>query len=223
MMCPSCNKEIAPESFFCIWCSDFVPAPTLGTKANLFARWIALAIDPLIAFVLYFIGVGIFGSMSQDLGVAAVIILPFVYFVWFLSLFKNGQTPGKKLLGLRVVNYQTGAMPGFARMFLREIVGRFLSGLFLGLGYFWAIFDKNSQTWHDKLAGTAVIKLTQRRASDESRLPSILMPGEHSHGSSNGQARRGFVESKPLRCQECGAVQERSEIACCKECGASID
>lgn len=160
MECPSCKKEINAESFFCTWCSTFVPFPSKGQKANLFARWLALAIDPLIALVLYFIGIGIFGAISKSLGVLAAVVLPFVYMVWFFKLFKRGQTPGKKLLGLQVVNYQTGDIPGFGKMFLREIVGRFVSGLFLGIGYFWAIFDKNSQAWHDKIAGTVVLKIT---------------------------------------------------------------
>jgi uncharacterized RDD family membrane protein YckC len=43
-------------------------------------------------------------------------------------------------------------------MFVRETFGRFASGAFFGLGYFWAIFDKNAQGWHDKLAGTVVIR-----------------------------------------------------------------
>jgi uncharacterized RDD family membrane protein YckC len=64
------------------------------------------------------------------------------------------------LLGLQVVDQQTGAIPGFGKMFLREVVGRFLSGLFLGLGYLWALFDKNGQGFHDKLAGTVVVKKT---------------------------------------------------------------
>jgi uncharacterized RDD family membrane protein YckC len=28
----------------------------------------------------------------------------------------------------------------------------------LGLGYFWAIWDKDNQAWHDKIAGTVVVK-----------------------------------------------------------------
>ena len=58
-----------------------------------------------------------------------------------------------------MVDYQTGTIPGFGKMFVREIVGRFISGDFNGLGYFWAIFDKNSQAWHDKIAGTVVLQL----------------------------------------------------------------
>jgi len=158
MNCPSCDKEVLPDTFFCNWCSDFIPAPGEGRKANLFARWLAWVLDFVVAVVAYFIGVSVFGTISQDLGVTAAILLPLVYFIWFLFLLTRGLTPGKKLLGLQVVNAQTGQVPGFAKMFVREIVGRFVSALFFGLGYFWAIFDKNAQAWHDKMAGTVVLK-----------------------------------------------------------------
>ena len=161
MNCPSCHKEVTPDSFFCTWCSVFIPSEKKGKKANLFARWVALAIDPLIAVVLYLIAIGIFGAMSEELGFAMAIFFPLAYVIWYLTLFRQGMTPGKKLLGLKVINQQTGEIPGFGKMFLREIVGRFLSGLFLGVGYFWAIFDKNAQAWHDKLAGTVVVKVSR--------------------------------------------------------------
>ena len=161
MNCPSCKKEVIADSFFCQWCNVFIPSPEKGKKGNLFARWIALVIDPLIAIVLFFIAMGIGSAISKSLGITFAILFPVVYFIWFLTLFRKGLTPGKKLLGLQVVNHQTGEIPGFGKMFLREVVGRFLSGLFLGLGYLWALFDKNAQAWHDKLAGTVVIKTSK--------------------------------------------------------------
>jgi len=169
MNCPSCNKEVTPDSFFCQWCSVFMPSPDIGKRANLFARWVALILDPLIAIVLYFVAMGIlmilFGMISEDLGATAAmvvaILFPLGYSVWFLMLLRQGLTPGKRLLGLRVVNQQTGEIPGFGKMFLREIVGRFLSGLFFSLGYLWALFDKNAQAWHDKLAGTVVVRIAR--------------------------------------------------------------
>lgn len=158
---PSCQKEITPDSFFCPWCSAFVPMPGKGDKANLFARWVALVIDPLIAVMLYGLAIAIFGSISEDLAGVVAILLPLAYVIWFLTLLRKGQTPGKRLLGLQVVHQQTGAIPGFGKMFVREIIGRFISGLFFGLGYLWAIFDKNAQAWHDKIAGTVVLKVTR--------------------------------------------------------------
>lgn len=170
MDCPSCDKETAPDSFFCHWCSAFIPAPEKGVKAGLFRRYFALALDPFIAFGLYFIGIALFGGVAGGGGaIAAALMLPFVYLIWWLSLFRKGQTPGKKLLNVQAVHSQTGTIPGFGKMFIREVVGKFISGLFLGLGYFWALFDKNNQAWHDKLAGTVVIKATGKKAPSHSQ------------------------------------------------------
>lgn len=158
MNCPSCDNEVVPDAFFCQWCDRFIPEPRRGKKANLFRRFMALLIDPLIAVVLYVAAVGIFGGLSEDLGIFIAILFPAGYVVWFMLLLRKGLTPGKKLLGLQVVNHQTGRLPGYGKMFLREIVGRFLSGLVFGLGYLWALFDKNAQAWHDRLAGTVVLR-----------------------------------------------------------------
>lgn len=158
MDCPKCAKQVVPDSYFCQWCGHFIPAPDRGVKAGLFRRWLALAIDPLIMGILYFVAVAGVGSVSPDLGVLAAFVFPLAYFIWFLLLLRRGLTPGKFILHLQVVNQQTGTIPGFGRMFLREIPGRILSALFLGIGYYWALFDKNAQSWHDKLAGTVVIR-----------------------------------------------------------------
>lgn len=158
MDCPSCDNEVVPDAFFCQWCDRFIPAPEKGKKGNLFRRFMALSIDPLIAVLLYVVALGVFGAISEDLGVVMAFVFPVLYFVWFLVLLRQGLTPGKKLLGLQVVDHQTGELPGYGKMFLREIVGRLLSGLVLGLGYLWALFDKNAQAWHDRLAGTVVLR-----------------------------------------------------------------
>jgi len=36
--------------------------------------------------------------------------------------------------------------------------GYYVSGLILALGFIWIAFDKRKQGWHDKLAGTLVIR-----------------------------------------------------------------
>ena len=165
MTCPSCNKEIVPDTYFCNWCGAFVPAPMKGRKPGLFSRWFALVIDPVIGVALYFISVGFLALISRDLGAAAAVILPVLYLVWFLSLLRKGLTPGKRLMGLQVVDQHTGKIPGFGKMFIREIVGRFISGLAFGFGYFWAIFDRNGQAWHDKIANTVVLKVPSARGA----------------------------------------------------------
>lgn len=169
MDCPKCEKEVMPDSFFCSWCSVYMPAPEKGMKAGLFRRWVALIIDPLIAVLLYLVATFVLGGLLTGvLGEAGALVtglimifFPLAYFIWFLTLLRKGLTPGKMLLGLQVVKDQTGNIPGFWVMVLREIVGRFLSGVLGGLGYLWALIDKNAQAWHDKLAGTVVLKVTK--------------------------------------------------------------
>ena len=78
------------------------------------------------------------------------------YHVLFLTT-NNGQTPGKTALRIRIVKLN-GAKLSPTDAFLRNVIGYWLSQLFFLLGYLWAIWDDKSQTWHDKLAGTVVVK-----------------------------------------------------------------
>lgn len=163
--CPRCNKTIVPDRFFCTWCEAFVPNPQVGKKAGIFGRWFATAIDPTIGTILYFIIVGIMGGMAGAFGggttVVAIIFATIIYGVFYIRLLSKGMTPGKWLLGEQVVEKLTGNYPGLWRMILREIIGKFVSGLVFGLGYFWAIWDKDGQAWHDKIAGTVVVKVSK--------------------------------------------------------------
>ncbi len=77
------------------------------------------------------------------------------YSIYFIG--KKGATPGKKLMKIKVINKETREVPGMLKAFLREIVGKFVSSVFFFLGYLWAVWDKEKQAWHDKIAGTIVI------------------------------------------------------------------
>lgn len=77
------------------------------------------------------------------------------YFTWFNGT--TGQTPGKRLMGLRVVR-DTGEAISFGTAFLRW-VGYLISFLPLCMGFLWAGVDRRKQAWHDKIAGTVVIDL----------------------------------------------------------------
>jgi uncharacterized RDD family membrane protein YckC len=102
---------------------------------------------------------------SQDLagiGLLAgfgTVCLAIAGYIVFLRFFRaRGKTPGKAIVGIRAADKRSGGLPGIARMLLRETLGKFVSGLLFGLGYFWAIFDRDSQAWQDKIAGTIVLK-----------------------------------------------------------------
>lgn len=82
-------------------------------------------------------------------------VLPLVAAVWFWRA--RQATPGKMALRLRVVDAKTGAT-----MSLGQSVGRYFAYLVsiipLFLGFVWIAFDRRKQGWHDKLAGSVVVK-----------------------------------------------------------------
>ncbi len=77
-----------------------------------------------------------------------------LYFVGFTAA--CGQTPGKKILGLWVTD-EDGGPVSWGAASIRFFIGYPVSLLPLGLGFYWALVDRNNQTWHDKIAGTRVI------------------------------------------------------------------
>ena len=82
------------------------------------------------------------------------VLLNAAYFIYFHGA--TGQTPGKKLLGLRVVRTDGEPMT-FGTAFLRW-VGYIISKIPFFLGFIWVAFNGRKQGWHDKIAGTYVIK-----------------------------------------------------------------
>ena len=66
-------------------------------------------------------------------------------------------TPGKMIVGARIIDAKTGAHPS-ARQAVIRYLGYFVSIIPLGLGLIWVAFDKRKQGFHDKLAGTVVIR-----------------------------------------------------------------
>ena len=69
-----------------------------------------------------------------------------------------GQTPGKMALRIKVIR-TTGEEISYGRAFVREVPGKFLSGILLGIGYLMVAFDSQKQGLHDRIANTYVIKL----------------------------------------------------------------
>ncbi len=95
-------------------------------------------------------GIGLFALLY----IAASLLAGMIYFTGFHGIM--GRTPGKMLLGLRVIQASGDPItPGIA--FLRW-VGYLISGPLIGLGFLWVAFDGRKQGWHDKIAATLVIR-----------------------------------------------------------------
>lgn len=83
------------------------------------------------------------------------LLMSLLYFTSFHG--SIGQTPGKKMLGLMVVR-QTRDRMTWGVAFLRW-AGYLVSAIPLGLGFLWIAVDRKKQGWHDKIAGTLVIRV----------------------------------------------------------------
>ncbi len=83
-----------------------------------------------------------------------LLFLSSTYFVFLQGL--AGQTIGKMIFGIRVIG-DDGESPGPWEAFVRWL-GYFISTFFIFIGFVWALFDSKGQAWHDKFAGTYVVK-----------------------------------------------------------------
>jgi uncharacterized RDD family membrane protein YckC len=121
--------------------------------AGILERFIGNLIDGVVILVLTVLVRTLLAGSSATV---ASVILDALYYIGFWS--SSGQTPGKVIMNTRIIDAQDGGLPRLSQAILRYI-GTFISFFCLGLGYFWAIFDKYNQTWHDKIANTVVVKV----------------------------------------------------------------
>jgi predicted Zn finger-like uncharacterized protein len=174
--CPRCGRSfpftrpaIRPEP---------PPIPQVQTAARpaagyagFWLRVVASLIDSFVVFVVQIVCGVLFGVSSAlvgggfgsgpDRGLFSLVWLftttiGLAYYVVFTGA--CGQTLGKMALRIKVIRTD-GSDLGYGGAFLREIPGKFLSGLILGIGYLMVAFTQRKQGLHDMIAGSYVIKL----------------------------------------------------------------
>lgn len=125
-----------------------------GPRAGFWRRFAAAFIDGVlvgIVGVVLQVGLGRAGwLLSVAIGIA---------YYGYLEGSRSGQTIGKRTLGIRVIDFQTGGPIGFGRAVIRYF-GRIVSALPCFLGYFWMLWDRERQTWHDKFATDVVVPVS---------------------------------------------------------------
>jgi uncharacterized RDD family membrane protein YckC len=123
-----------------------------GPRASFGIRFVAWLIDVVLLAV---IG-GVFSLLlGSTVGALVNLVVGLAYY-GYLEGSPSGQTLGKRAMNIRVIDFAGGGPIGPARALIRY-VGRILSSIPCGLGYFWMLWDKDKQTWHDKIATTVVV------------------------------------------------------------------
>jgi len=142
--------------------SEGGPAPGIEF-ASPGARLVAYIIDILITAglvvalsiltVLFAATIPIFAILP----ILGIIIIPLIYFPYFWQ--KDGQTPGNRLMAIRVVRDRDGGPVTWGSAILR-LIGYWISGAVFYLGYIWIFIDKRRRGWQDLIGGTVVIAVT---------------------------------------------------------------
>lgn len=116
-------------------------------------RFIAAFIDGLILSLIN----GAFFAAADDGGFISgyATLIGALYAIAFW-MYWNGQTPGKKIMGIKIIK-EDGEKVDSQAAILRY-VGYLISGAVFMLGFIWILFDKRKQGWHDKIAKTLVVK-----------------------------------------------------------------
>lgn len=115
-------------------------------RAGFWIRIGALALDALLIAIV----VNVLDPSEQFF---ALVLASYGALMWKL----RGTTIGGIICNLRVVRTD-GRDIEWETAIVRAL-GCFLSAIPLGLGFFWIAFDSNRQAWHDKIAGTVVVRV----------------------------------------------------------------
>jgi uncharacterized RDD family membrane protein YckC len=122
-----------------------------GPRAGFGQRLAALIIDGVLVGIVGGVLFGILGGpgygVSQLVGLA--------YGIYFEGS-PSGQTVGKRIMNIRIVDADSGGPIGYGRATLRHFA-KILSAIPCALGYFWMLWDPNKQTWHDKICNDVVV------------------------------------------------------------------
>lgn len=136
--------------------------------AGISTRTISLLIDVVVIFSItaLVLSTGIYIA-TDDLTFETHYSLNFIAAIFFLLIIVcssyfvflegyGGKTIGKMVMGIKVIADDGGSID-IVKAFTRWAFS-FLSASFFFVGFLWALFDTKSQTWHDKIAGTLVVK-----------------------------------------------------------------
>lgn len=152
---------------------NFDDFPDLGPSiAEPAERLIAYLLDYLLSlpiFFIWFIGyiislISIVGSnykitlIINLIELLLILLYSIIVLVIQIGYWKQGTSFGKSKRNLVVVNKETEVNLTLGYMFLREVFGKWISGMVFSLGFIWILIDKDKQGWHDKLVSSIVVK-----------------------------------------------------------------
>lgn len=119
--------------------------------------WVIAIIGPILYFIY---GADYLSNMDMQasglsIGIQYLIPAAMTLLFWLV----RSATPGKMLLKAVIVDANTMGKPSKGQLITRYL-GYFVSTIPFGLGLIWVGIDDKKQGWHDKMAGTVVVRFT---------------------------------------------------------------
>ncbi len=130
--------------------------------AGFWVRFAAAIVDGFIinisTLILNIILMLALGSKNQGYSILSLVCsfgVLWGYNIWLINSYQ--ATLGKKWMGIKVVSESDGEKLPLGKIIIRETIGKFVSTIIFGIGYFMAAFTKKKQALHDEFAGSVVV------------------------------------------------------------------
>ncbi len=134
-----------------IYCDAPVAMPTHRLIAAAFDASVVLLAVALVLGI-FFVSGGRIELSRQNVSFFVCVVVMLALFYRSLWCLANGDSPGMRFAGLRLVDFD-GRPPDRDQRSMRQLAG-LLSVISAGLGLVWALVDEESLTWHDHISKT---------------------------------------------------------------------
>jgi uncharacterized RDD family membrane protein YckC len=150
------------------------PDAAISSAPGFLRHFAAICYDALLLLAVFFLATalalpfnsGQAFSSGQYFYPLYLLTISFFFYGWFWT--HGGQTLGMRSWKLGLCRLDGG--PVSWRCALLRFMAAGLSWAFLGLGFFWCLWDKDGLCWHDHLSKTRLYKLDQGNSSRQKRI-----------------------------------------------------
>ena len=136
--------------------TPFTPAPLpVRVAAMIYESLLVIAVLFVASFIVLPVVGDLHSGWQRHLFQAYLVVVLFAYFATFWL--RSGQTLAMKTWRIRLDD-RSGGRVSFRQAALRFALA--LAGaLLVGAGYWWALFDRDRQFLHDRVAGTRLVRV----------------------------------------------------------------
>ena len=165
--------------------------------ASVGSRFGALILDGICGAVVSAVGYAAVFALENTAGLAILGLVELGFIVLMLVMAANGSSPGKAMLGIRVVRASTGERPGFGLGLGRLILRSILLGITVYIAGFSPFWDssRRNRAWWDAAVDTVVLAKGSSGDADGLGSRPGAAPSEFDGGGGQvgaGSGRRGL-------------------------------